>query len=306
MAVKVDLKKNKVVAGIAGVVGLVVIYLAAVGIISSPSTDPYNPEPLPASATDQERAMVIAKGVTSALDQTMSSAFGWLPNDLLAPWVIDNTTQYQCGVIYATRPASEVVAQEVGRYGGRDTLDPRLVNATSRFFSYSENVWGFWWIYDAEGKFRAGIKNWADWAQSVGTEGKNAGVYNMKSDDVYNIIKYCISMTDYALGVLNETNISHFQSDNNVYYAKGICAVTGNLLRALLAVDASVIERGGSENITEALKRFKLIDDFNPIYVMAGGNVTGDAMMPNHVAALARHIDVANNRLNDILATMAR
>lgn len=289
-----------------GVIAALILYILAVGLISSPSTDPYKPEPLDAAASNQEKAAVIARGVTSALDQSLSSFFGWLPNDLIAPWFLDNTANYQRGVIYATRPASEIVAHEVGRFGNRDTLDPRLANATSRFFSYSENVWGFLFIYDAEGKYKAGIKNWADWVNSIGTEGKKAGVYNLRSDDVYSIIQYCVTMTEYALGVLNTNNMSHFQTDNNVYYAKGVCAVTANLFRAILAVDASIYERGGKENVEEALNRFNLIDEFNPIYVMAGGNKVGDAMMPNHIAALARHIDIVNNRLGDILSTMAR
>lgn len=299
-------KLSAITSGVLGVVVLIVVYLLAVGLISSPRTDPYKPEALAANATDQERAMVIARGVTSALDQSLSSFFGWLPNDLLTPWVLDNTVNYQRGVIYATRPASDVVSQQVGRYGNRDTMDPRLANATSRFFSYSENVWGFWFVYDAEGKFKSGIKNWADWASSVGTTGKNAGIYNMRSDDVYNIIKYCVDTTEFALGVLNDNNMGHFQTDNSVYYAKGVCAVVANVFRALLAVDSTIYERGGSENIDEALRRFALIEEFDPVYVMAGGNAVGDAMMPNHVAALARHIDIANNRLSDILATMAR
>ena len=113
-------------------------------------------------------------------------------------------------------------------------------------------------------------------------------------------------MTDYALGVLNNDKMGHFSTDNNVYYAKGICAVVGNVLRALVAVDSTLSERGGAENLQEALQRLDYIAEFNPIYVMAGGNTVGDAMMPNHVAALARHIDVTNNRLNDMLQSMTR
>ena len=292
--------------GLGAIVGLVVVWVLAIGLISSASTTAYRPEPLPATATDQERAQVIARGLTYALDDTLSSTFGFLPNDLVAPWILDNTPYYQRGVVYATRPASEVIAQEVGRYGNRDTVDPRLADATSRYFSYSEFAWGFLFVYDAEGKYRAGIQNWADWAQSVGVEGKKGAVFNLRSDDIYAIVKYCVAMTDYALGVLNNDKMDHFSTDNNVYYAKGICAVVGNVLRALVAVDSTLSERGGTENLQEALQRLDYIAEFNPIYVMAGGNTVGDAMMPNHVAALARHIDVANNRLNDMLQSMTR
>lgn len=292
--------------GLGGIVGLVVLWVLAIGIISSPHTTAYKPEPLAATATDQERAQVLARGLTYALDESLSSFFGFLPNDLLAPWILDNTPYYQRGVVYATRPASEVLSQEVGRFGNRDTIDPRLADATSRYFSYSEFAWGFLFIYDAEGKYRAGIKNWADWASAVGGSGKKAAVFNLRSDDIYAIIKYCVTMTDYALGVLNNDKMGHFSTDNNVYYAKGICAVVGNVLRALAAVDSTLSERGGAENLQEALQRLDYIEEFNPIYVMAGGNTVGDAMMPNHVAALARHIDITNNRLNDMLQSMIR
>lgn len=298
-------KHQTITGGIGGLVALIVIYILAVGIISSPSSAPYKPEPLPADATDTQRAQVMANGVTFAMQEELDKFFGFLPNDLLVPWILDNTPQYQKGVIYATRPASDIVAKTAARFGTRDTMDSRLADATSRFFSYSENVWGFLFIYDAEGKYEAGIKNWNEWAASVGSKSKNAGIYNLKSDDVYNIIRYCITMTDYALGTLNDDTMSHFKTDV-IYYTKGVAAVTGNVLRALIAVDNSVVERGGQENVNEALRRLDYIAEFNPLYVMAGGNTVGDAMMPNHVAALARHFDILNNRLNDILSAMAR
>lgn len=291
---------------IGALVGLVLLWVVAVGLISSPHSNPYKPDTLGPEANDQQRAMVMAKGVTYGLDQELSSFFGFLPNDLVTPWFIDNTTYYQRGVIFATRPASDLIAKDVARFGNRDTVDQRLADATSRYFSYSENAWGFLFVYDAEGKYYQGIKNWASWASSVGTNAKNAGIYNLKSDDAYSIIKYCMSMTDYALGMLNDNNLGHFTADNNIYFAKGMCAVTGNLFRALLAVDSTVAERGGMENVQEALKRFDYIEEFDPIYITAGGNTVGDAMMPNHVAALARHIDIANNRLADILSALAR
>lgn len=292
--------------GLGGLLGLLLLWIVAIGLISSPHSKPFQPAQATASTTDQEKAAIIAQGVTYALDQELSSFFGFLPNDLVAPWFIDNTTNYQRGVIYATRPASDVISKDVARYGNRDTIDRRLADATSRYFSYSENAWGFLFVYDAEGKYRQGIKNWADWAASVGTQTKNAGVYNLKSDDAYNIIKYCIAMTDFALGMINDNNIGHFNADNNIYFAKGVCAVTGNLFRALLAVDSTVAERGGLENVQEALQRFDYIEEFDPLYVTAGGNKVGDAMLPNHIAALGRHIDIVNNRLEDILNSLAR
>ncbi|MDD7022598.1 MAG: DUF2333 family protein [Aeromonadales bacterium] len=298
---------RKLKYALAIIVGLYVLYILAVGLISSPSGELYKPQMLDQNATDQDRAMVLAEGVTHALGEQLSTLFGWLPNDLLlVPQILDNTVSYQSGVIYATRPASDMIAKTATRYGKTDTIDKRLVDATSRYFTYSEKVWGFWFIYDAEGKYKEGIKNWRAWASSVGTNAKNAGVYNVKTDDTYQIIKYCANMTDYALGILNNEKMGHFESDNNIYYTKGICAVVSNVLRALVAVDSSVVERGGQENVDEALRRLDYVAEFNPLYCVAGGNEIGDAMLPNHVAALARHIDVANNRINDMLDSMEK
>ncbi len=298
---------RKLKYALAIIVGLYVLYILAVGLISSPSGELYKPQMLDQNATDQDRAMVLTEGVTHALGEQLSTLFGWLPNDLLlVPQILDNTVSYQSGVIYATRPASDMIAKTATRYGKTDTIDKRLVDATSRYFTYSEKVWGFWFIYDAEGKYKEGIKNWRAWASSVGTNAKNAGVYNVKTDDTYQIIKYCANMTDYALGILNNEKMGHFESDNNIYYTKGICAVVSNVLRALVAVDSSVVERGGQENVDEALRRLDYVAEFNPLYCVAGGNEIGDAMLPNHVAALARHIDVANNRINDMLDSMEK
>lgn len=288
-----------------GVVIIYVLYVLAVGLISDVSPSSYKPAKLTEQATERDRAMVLAQGVTDALEKELSSVFGWLPNDLLfIPAIIDNKTAYQSGVIYATRPASDIIAKTAARIGERDTIDKRLADATSRYFTYGENVWGYLFVYDCEGKYKSGIKDWKDWALSINTKSRDAGIYNVKSDDVYNILKYCSTMTDFALGILNDTDMSHFDSDNNIYFAKGVAKVTGNILRAITVADESVALRGGSENLQEALKRFDYIDEFNPMYVVAGGNATGDAMLPNHVAALARHLDVANNRLNDMLSSM--
>lgn len=287
--------------------GIYVVYVSAVGLISSPSGEPFTPPVLDENSTNRDRAAVMSSALTHSLQNQLDSFCGWLPNDLmLVPSIIDNTTAYQRGVIYATRPGSDMIAKTVARFGKTDTIDSRLADATSRFFTYSENVWGFWFIYDAENKYREGIAKWKSWASSVDSNVKNAGIYNVKSDDVYSILKYCQNMIDYSLGILNNEKMGHFESDDNIYYVKGVVSVVTDVLRGLIAVDSSVIERGGKENVEEAMKRLDYIQNFNPLYVVAGGNDVGDAMLPNHVAAMARHLDVANNRIADMMQSMEK
>ena len=299
--------KGKALTALLALVCIYLVYVFLVAICSSTTKSAYEAISLDETATDQQKAAILADATTFALESELNSTFGWIPNDLFfVPKILDNIRSYQKGIIYATRPASDIVAKTASRYGKNDTMDPRLVDATTRYFVYADTEWGFWFIYDAEGKYKDGISSWKAWANSVDSGAKNAGVYNIKSDDVYEILKYCSSMLEYALGNLNDENISHFDADNNVYFAKGVASVVENVLRGIIAVDSSVIERGGSENVDAALNRLNYIREFNPLYVVAGGNIVGDAMLPNHVAAIARHIDVACNRVNDIMRSMER
>ena len=288
-------------------VAVYIVYVSLIGITSSTCPDPFVPPTLTEEATDKERAAIMAEATVHSLDNQLNSFWGWIPNDLMfVPKVLDNIVNYQKGVIYATRPASDIIAKTVSRFGKNDVLDPRLVDSTSRYFVYSDEVFGFWWVYDTEGKYAEGIQNWRSWAASVDSGVKNAGVYNVKSDDVYLILKYCNQMLEYALGYLNKDNVKHFDTDNYIYFSKGVVSVVENVLKGLVSVDSSVISRGGQENVDAALKRLAFVREFNPVYTFAGGNSRGDAMLPNHVAALARHIDVASNRINDIMQSMEK
>ncbi len=289
------------------VVYVYVFYVCLVGVISSAQRDAYVPPVLDENSTDKDRAVIMAESLCSSVETELDSFFGWIPNDiLLVPAILDNITNYQRGVIYATRPASDILAKTISRYGKNDTIDKRLVDATTRDFVYSSDVFGFWFVYDTESKYRAGIKEWRDWAKSVGTNAKNAGFYNVKSDDVYQILKYCNTMLEYVLGNLNKDNVGHFESDNIIYFAKGVCSVVENVLKGIIMCDSTVMERGGIENIDAAVKRLDYIRQFDPLYVFAGGNEVGDAMWPNHVAALARHVDIASNRITDMMLSMEK
>lgn len=303
-----ELKINLVGKILLGLVGIYVLYLLAVGLGSTTCPEGYKaPELGDTPLTDRDKAMIMAQAVTHSLDSQLNSTFGWIPNDLLlVPSIDDNITNYQKGVIYATRPASDMVAKTISRFGQNDTLDPRLVDATSRYFPYSADVWGWAVVYNTEGKYKDGIQNWISWAASVDSGAKNAGIYNVKSDDVYQILKYCTSMLEYTLGNLNKDKISHFKADDDIYFAKGVASVVEDVLCGIIAVDSSVVERGGKENVEVALQRLDYIRNFNPWYVVAGGNDIGDAMLPNHIAALARHIDVASNRITDIRDSMEK
>ena len=153
---KENMKRFGLGAGILFVVYF--IYLLCIGVFTSTCKEAYTPPQLNEQSTDKDKAVILADALTFSVEQELDSFFGWLPNDILLPASFsDNITNYQRGVIYATRPASDVLAKTISRFGTKGTIDSRLVNATSRDFVYGADVWGFWFIYDCEGKYNHGL-----------------------------------------------------------------------------------------------------------------------------------------------------
>lgn len=291
-----------------GLVGVYILYILCVGALTTVANQTYK-APAEQPKDDVARASCIAEALVQPMEEELDGLFGWLPNDiLLVPRIVDNKTNYQRGVIYATRSASEVLAKTVARFGERDTLPPMLVNATTKDFAYADDVWGWWFLYNSEKRYRDGIKNWRLWASKVtgNPEDKKAQVYNLTTSDIVEILNWAIKTVDYTLGVLNDDKVGHFHGDDVIYYVKGISHVVDCVIEGLLQCDTSIAERGGKENVDELLKRLSMISRFNPIYVVGGSYGVGDSFWPNHIAAMARHVDVVSNRLTDIRNAMEK
>lgn len=287
-------------------VAVIIIYFCCVGLFSRVAGQNYtdigvNP------VDDHAKAVIISEGLVRPLEEELTTGFGWLPNDILTPRIIDNKTNYQRGIIYATRSASDILEHRVARFGETDTLPPMLDDATARQFTYGEDVWGWYSVYNAEKHYFAGIADWRKWASLVGLpKDKKGQVFNMTTSDVVEIMRWASAMMEYCLGVLNDENIGHFRTDDVVYYVKGVTRVVQGVLESVIAVDSSVVDRGGKENIDACLARMRMVAQFNPVYVVGGTYGIGDNFWPNHIAALARHIDILGNRLTDARKAMER
>ena len=160
-----------------------------------------------------------------------------------------------------------------------------------KHFAYADNVWGWWYLYSTETQYKRGVEEWREWAAAVGQPGSKQ-ICNMTTDDVVSILNWAFRTMDYCLGILNDESISHFQSDDVIYYIKGVSWVVSNVLDALVDCDKSIRTRGGTENVDECKKRFQMISQFNPILCVAGSNGVGDSFWPNHIASLARHVEL--------------
>lgn len=289
-----------------------VLYVIAVGVASTVADQKYK-APAAAPTNDKERAACVANALVQPLEEELDGIFGWLPNDILfVPKIIDNKTSYQRGVIYATRSASDVLMKTVARFGDRDTLPPMLVDATQKDFAYADDVWGWWFVYNTEKRYRQGIDSWRLWASRVPADSeaakgtKSAQVYNLTTSDLVEILNWAIHTMEYTLGVLNDDKVGHFRCDDVIYYVKGISHVVDCVLQGIIQCDEGFSSRGGKENVEELLKRLDMISRFNPIYVVGGSYGVGDSFWPNHIAAMGRHVDVVSNRLTDIRNAMEK
>ena len=81
---KLNFKINLVGKIILGVIGIYVLYVLAIGLISSTCPEHYTAPDLGDNATDKDKAMIMADAVTHSLDTELDSVFGWIPDDLLS------------------------------------------------------------------------------------------------------------------------------------------------------------------------------------------------------------------------------
>ena len=305
MAANYTTPRALVMRAVLAVVGVIVLYICCVGIFSPVCGFEFK-KPAISPDTDAGKAAYMSEALIQPLDRQLNGFFGWLPNDLFGvPYLIDNKVNFQRGIIYATRSGSDVLSHRIARYGERDTVPAILVDATMKHFAYADNVWGWWYLYSTETQYKRGVEVWREWAAAVGQPGSKQ-ICNMTTDDVVSILNWAFRTMDYCLGILNDESISHFQSDDVIYYIKGVSWVVSNVLDALVDCDKSIRTRGGTKNVDECKKRFQMISQFNPILCVAGSNGVGDSFWPNHIASLARHVDVVGNRLSDIRNAMEK
>lgn len=79
---KLNSKTNLVGKIILGVIGVYVLYVLAVGLVSSTCPEHYSAPDLGDNATDKDKALILADAVTHSLETELDSFFGWIPNDL--------------------------------------------------------------------------------------------------------------------------------------------------------------------------------------------------------------------------------
>jgi hypothetical protein len=132
-------------------------------------------------------------------------------------------------------------------------------------------------------------------------------VYNMRSDDMYNMITFIIGnqFIDQPLGLLVQPNdeVPYTELDDRIYYTQGVILVLRDFLQTFIQLYPEVKEKGGEENIRIAFREMEQICTFDPLIVLRGDH---DSVTADHRGKVARYLIHIRERINDLAQSIRR
>ena len=233
----------------------------------------------------------------------MGSAFGWSVNDLIISPTrgLDNRANRQRGVIFATRMLINFFSTNLAKYGTVDVENEFLKEAREKYFAFSE---ASWWFPSTESQYREGLGLLRKYQDELGA-GK--AVYNMRSDDMYNMLTYIIGnqFLDQPLGLLvqPDNEVPYTELDDRIYYTQGVVLVLRDFIRTFVTLYPEIKEKGGEENIRIAIREMELICTFDPLIVLRGAH---DSVTADHRGKVARYLISFRERINDLAQSIRR
>ncbi len=256
---------------------------------------------------ENEKGAALARAMVNQLERELNSGpwglFGWSVNDLfISPtrW-LDNRANRQRGVIFATRMLTQFFSTNLAKYGSVDEENENLKEARTKCFAYTEDKW---WFASSESRYKEGIELVNQYSKNL-IAGK--AVYNMRTDDQYNLLKFIIGpeFIDQPLGKLIQSNdeVKFTDLDDRIYYAQGVILVVRDFVTAFVKMYPDIIEKGGKENMRIAMKDMNRICSFDPLIVLRGDH---DSLFADHRGKLARYLISFRERLNDVAQSIRR
>ena len=256
----------------------------------------------PGSA-ETKKGIALSSAISNRLEEEMSSTFGWSVNDLIVSptrW-LDNRANRQRGVIFATRMLINFFSTNLAKYGTVDAENKFLKEAREKYFAFSEDSW---WFPSTESQYRQGIALLRQYDDELAS-GK--AVYNMRSDDMYNMLTFIIGkqVLDQPLGLLvqPENEVAYTELDDRIYYTQGVVLVLRDFIRTFVELYPVIKEKGGEENIKIAMREMELICTFDPLIVLRGEH---DSVTADHRGKMARYLISFRERINDLAQSIRR
>ena len=254
-------------------------------------------------SADPQKGIALSAALRNRLEEELDSPFGWSVNDLVVSptrW-LDNRANRQKGVIFATRMLINFFSTNLAKYGKVDAESEPLKEARQKYFAFSEDSW---WFPSTESQYRKGIELLRQYEDALA--GGNA-IYNMRSDDMYNMIMFIIGnqLLDQPLGLLVQSNdeVPYTDLDDRIYYTQGVILVLRDFIRTFVKLYPEIKEKGGEDNIRIAFREMEQICTFDPLIVLRGEH---DSVTADHRGKVARYLINIRERINDLAQSIRR
>jgi hypothetical protein len=254
-------------------------------------------------AGEPRKGVALCVALRNRLEEELDSPFGWSVNDLIISptrW-LDNRANRQKGAIFATRMLINFFSTNLAKYGKVDAENEFLKEAREKFFAFSEDSW---WFPSTESQYRKGIELLRQYEDALSA---GNAVYNMRSDDMYNMLAFIIGnqFLDQPLGLLVQPNdeVSYMELDDRIYYTQGVVLVLRDFLRTFVHLYPELKEKGGEENVRIALRDMEQICTFDPLIVLRGDH---DSVTADHRGKMARYLISFRERINDLAQSIRR
>jgi hypothetical protein len=254
-------------------------------------------------SADPQKGIALSAALRNRLEEELDSPLGWSVNDLIVSptrW-LDNRANRQKGVIFATRMLINFFSTNLAKYGTVDAENEFLKAAREKHFAFSEDSW---WFPSTESQYRKGIELMLEYEDALAG---GEAIYNMRSDDMYNMITFIISkqFLDQPLGLLIQPNdeVAYTDLDDRIYYTQGVILVLRDFIRTFVQLYPEIKEKGGEDNIRIALREMEQICTFDPLIVLRGDH---DSVTADHRGKMARYLIHIRERINDLAQSIRR
>jgi hypothetical protein len=252
---------------------------------------------------EAKKGIALSTAITNRLEEEMASTFGWSVNDLIISptrW-LDNRANRQRGVIFATRMLINFYSTNLAKYGKVDAENASLKAAREKHFAFSEDSW---WFPSTESEYRDGLALVRQYEDDLAA---GDAIYNMRSDDMYNMLTFIIGnqFLDQPLGLLVQPNdeVPYTQLDDRIYYTQGVILVLRDFVRTFVALYPEIKQKGGEENVRIAFRDMEQICSFDPLIVLRGEH---DSVTADHRGKMARYLISFRERINDLAQSIRR
>jgi hypothetical protein len=244
--------------------------------------------------------------VRGILEEELSSALGWRPNDLplVGPgWWTDNVNNRQLGKLEVVRHSCRILKTRLARFDDSDAFRPELERAESAFFNDATR----WALPSAEKKLREGCGGLREYEESI-ADGR--ALFHTRSTSLYDLLGYYKDVLGSCHSILirqqeaDGADVSTFRTDDYFYYSRGVVEALHVMVSAIATDFHEELEARSLLDLTgQALGSLQRGAELEPCLVTNGDL---DGLLANHRLNLAGFVADARQKLHSVRETLKK